>query len=343
MIDPALETLFLPLVNEAIEIPAEGKTLFLRARLGSALRDIPSERLVCQQTFAPDASALTRAGYELVEDTQDEFPLVLVLPPRQRQEARALLAEAVARTKDGGIVIASVANTEGAKTCEADLAQLAGCSGKLSKNKCRVFWTQVNKAEVNADLLESWLALDAPREIEGGRYMSRPGVFSWDHIDPASQLLAESLPENLYGKGADLGAGLGYLADEVVTRCPKIVGVDLYEAEKRSLDLAKQNLAEQGKKKPLDFIWADITAGLKRNYDFVVMNPPFHTGKADRNDLGQAFIRAASQALRPGGVLWMVANRHLPYEATLDKFFESFEIIRDEKGYKVIQATKARK
>ncbi|MFN4103417.1 MAG: signal recognition particle receptor subunit alpha, partial [Tepidimonas sp.] len=28
--------------------------------------------------------------------------------------------------------------------------------------------------------------------------------------------------------------------------------------------------------------------------------------------LGQAFIRAAADALRKGGALWIVANRHLP-------------------------------
>jgi 16S rRNA (guanine1207-N2)-methyltransferase len=37
--------------------------------------------------------------------------------------------------------------------------------------------------------------------------------------------------------------------------------------------------------------------------------------------LGQAFIRRAHQALRKGGALWLVANRHMPYEAVLNELF----------------------
>jgi 16S rRNA (guanine1207-N2)-methyltransferase len=43
-------------------------------------------------------------------------------------------------------------------------------------------------------------------------------------------------------------------------------------------------------------------------------------GLEDR-ELGQAFIRRAHQLLRPGGSVWLVANRHLPYEAVLSGLF----------------------
>ena len=38
------------------------------------------------------------------------------------------------------------------------------------------------------------------------------GIFSADHIDPGSALLAEHLPKNLRGRVADLGAGWGFLS-----------------------------------------------------------------------------------------------------------------------------------
>ncbi len=43
-------------------------------------------------------------------------------------------------------------------------------------------------------------------------FLSRPGVFAWDRIDPASALLAEHLPADLAGRAADLGAGYGFVA-----------------------------------------------------------------------------------------------------------------------------------
>ncbi|WP_310620859.1 class I SAM-dependent methyltransferase [Flexibacterium corallicola] len=341
MLDPALETLVLPVLEESIALPDTGELLFLRARMGPSLRQLPRERLVCHQTFAPDANALERSGFKTVFEVEGQFPFIMVLPPRQRKEARALLAQAVKACGEGGMVVAAISNTEGAKTCEADLKALAGLDGNKSKNKCRVFWTQISKETVNQDLLDEWLQLDSVHEIEQGRYKSRPGVFSWDHIDHASKLLVKHLPATLQGKGADFGAGLGYLSDEVLTKCPKVSGMDLVEAEKRALDLAKLNLSSAAK--PVEFIWADVTATLKGAYDFIVMNPPFHTGKADRTDLGQAFIVSASKALKPAGSLWMVANRHLPYEHTLEKHFDRFEIVGDEGGFKIIHAVKARK
>ncbi|MGM3151429.1 hypothetical protein, partial [Escherichia coli] len=69
------------------------------------------------------------------------YPLVLVLPPRQREEARALFARALALVADGGRIVACQSNNEGARSGEGDLKQLAGLGGSLTKNHCRVYWT----------------------------------------------------------------------------------------------------------------------------------------------------------------------------------------------------------
>ena len=39
--------------------------------------------------------------------------------------------------------------------------------------------------------------------------------------------------------------------------------------------------------------------------------------RADRPDVGRRFIAVAAESLKPGGRLYLVANRHLPYEACL--------------------------
>src|SRR3970040_1782051 len=123
--DPALDTLLLPFDEGLLPWP-EGGAAFLRARDGAALHRQPRPGLGCEQSFKPDAEALQRAGFELLDpDAADaptrRYPLVLVLPPRQRDEARAFLARALAVTAPGGRVIASVANTDGARSDEEDL------------------------------------------------------------------------------------------------------------------------------------------------------------------------------------------------------------------------------
>jgi 16S rRNA (guanine1207-N2)-methyltransferase len=346
--DPALETLMLPFADGSLAWPDEG-ALFLRARDGWPLhvRELPG--LVCEQGFKPDADALRDAGLDVrapddVDQYRDErWPLVLVLPPRQRDEARALFAEALSRLRPGGVLVASMANDAGARSGEADLASIAGPLASRSKNKCRVFWTQAGGAgEAARALAAQWRALDAPRTILGGRYVSRPGVFAWDRIDSASALLVDHLPPDLQGRAADLGAGFGFLSAELMRRCEGIHALDVYEADWRALELARSNLAGFAPRVTLDFRWHDVTAGLPDRYDTIVTNPPFHAQvRGERPDIGRAFIAAAAEALVPGGRLWLVANRHLPYEEVLDARFGPARLVAQRGGFKVVEAVKA--
>lgn len=322
-----------------------GAILFLRAREGAAMRQFPLHSLVCEQSYKPFADELGRGGLQVIADASAapaRYPLVLVLPPRQREEARALFARAVSLCAPGGVVVASITNNEGAKSGEADLRQLAGLGGGLTKNHCRVFWSKPLGDAHDDKLLSEWNGLDAPRPILDGRFRSRPGVFAWDRIDPASALLVEHLPAGLAGKGADLGAGYGYLSAEILARSDKVVSLDLYEAEARALDLARQNLARFDGQARLDYRWHDVTTGTPERYDFIVSNPPFHTqSRADRPDVGRRFIAVAADALKPGGALYLVANRHLPYEAVLNASFGQVRVLGERDGFKAIEAIKA--
>ncbi|MBP9714406.1 MAG: class I SAM-dependent methyltransferase [Sterolibacterium sp.] len=340
--DLILDTLLLPFTQGTLAWPSQGTVLFLRARAGQALDSVPRDRLQCVQSFKPWADALLAAGYPLVAGEPAagaQAATVLLLLPRQREEARALLAQALQRVSPGGYVVAALFNNEGARSGEADLARLAGAAHSLSKHKARVFWAQATAA-CDRTLMATWAELDAPRSIAGGRFISRPGLFAWSRIDAASALLARCLPDDLKGRGADLGAGFGYLSVEVLERCKGVRAMDLYEAEARGLALARHNLEGQTGC-ALDFVWHDVTTGLlpERRYDFIVSNPPFHQGRADQPGIGKAFIRAAARALGSGGRFWLVANRHLPYEAVLQEEFRRVREVSVEQGYKVIEAT----
>jgi 16S rRNA (guanine1207-N2)-methyltransferase len=338
--DPALDVLFSPFADGSLAWPAQGGALFLQARDGWPLHQQALPGLVCATDFKPDADALQRSGFAVQPgDDGRRFPLVLVLPPRQREHARAVFARAIAATADGGIVVACAGNDEGAKTAQSDFARIAGPLQSRSKRHCRVFWSAALQGSVDPELAARWREADQPRAIAEGRFRSRPGVFAWDRIDRASALLASQLPADLAGRAADLGSGFGYLSAELLTRCFAITSLDLYEADARGLALARDNLAAFAGRATLGFHWHDVTTGLAQAYDVIVSNPPFHAqGRADRPDLGRAFLAAAADALRPGGRLLLVANRHLPYESLLQSRFAQHRTLAQQDGFKVIEA-----
>lgn len=327
-------------------VPSDDQTdgLFLGARVQSWRECAVRGRWVCVQPFKPEADALQQAGCTPLTEIPAAMRAgtVLVLPPRQRMLARVMLAQAVDAAAEGGRVVAAARNEEGARSLQGDLEALVGHVQHSSRRHCRVVWTTaLAHARVDTAIRSEWLALDAIRPASEGQW-SRPGLFAWDRIDTGSALLAASLPDDLSGDAADLGAGWGYLSGALLARCAGIRRLDLYEADARALPAARANLAACAHPAEVDVFWHDVTCGLPRAYDVIVSNPPFHTDRADRPELGQAFIASAAAALRAHGRFWLVANRHLPYESLLAARFAKVEQVTVAHGFKVLQAQEPR-
>jgi 16S rRNA (guanine1207-N2)-methyltransferase len=181
--------------------------------------------------------------------------------------------------------------------------------------------------------LDEALEAGAPRQGPDGLW-TQPGVFSWDRIDPGTALLAELLPV-LSGEGADFGCGIGILSLAALAS-PKVTKLAMIDTDRRAVEAAKQNVAD----KRAQIQWADLRQAALSGLDFVVMNPPFHDGGREDQSLGVTFIQKAAAALRKGGVCWLVANRHLPYEAELEPLFATVTLKGQTGGYKVYEARK---
>ena len=164
---------------------------------------------------------------------------------------------------------------------------------------------------------------------------TQPGLFAWDRVDPGTALLIRHM-ESLKGRGADFGCGYGALGQAVLAQ-DAVTELTLIDLDRRAVEAARRNLIDPRAR----HLWADVrTLDSLTDLDFIVANPPFHDGGAEDRALGQAFIDRAAKSLRTGGTLWMVANRHLPYEAGLKSAFKAARAVVEGDGYKIIEARK---
>jgi 16S rRNA (guanine1207-N2)-methyltransferase len=318
--------LTLALETGALTLPTGGRVAVYRPKAGDDLSALPRDRVVVLTGFKSDQDHFA-AGYSVTPEPP--YAAAIVCLPRSREAARALIARAAAEVGPGGWIAVDGQKFDGIDTALKDLRARVDLSGSLSKahGKLAVFPSDPD--------LSDWSA--RPSVVDG--FQTLPGIFSADGPDPGSVMLAANLPEKLGGKIADLGAGWGFLAAEILKR-PAVKRLDLVEAEADALVCAKVNVTDPRAR----FHWADATGWRPETLlDAVVMNPPFHTGRTADPALGAAFIRAARRMLAPDGSLWLVANRHLPYDAVLADCFLEVRDIANDNRFRVIQAIKPRR
>lgn len=335
-----VRTLFLGVEELLPPVTEHMRVAFLRAMHGPELSSYPAaKQWAMEQSFAPYADILREGGYAVSPERiaeEGQYDVVLYAATRFAEENLASLARAWRMLKTGGWLLTAQHNDLGAKRLDALVKQL-GERHSLSKHHCRAI--AVRKTAATPAVLAEWLVADAPRQVEDAPLTAAPGMFSWRKTDAASRLLIEALPKSLSGKGADICAGWGYLSWALLESRAGIGHITLIEAEKRALDLAWQNLAAHAGK--AEFLWADATRPLAGGpYDWAVMNPPAHDMLQTAPEASAAIFRAAAEALKGGGKLWLVANRHLPYERTLDGLFGHQCITHENNAFKVIEATK---
>jgi 16S rRNA (guanine1207-N2)-methyltransferase len=334
-----------------MHLPPAGTILVLRAEPSALYRALGVDRFHCEQSFRPARDRLAAAGLAVCDppgastdrDDADAPPdapaaAAIVTATRQRAESLGLIARALARVAPGARVVVNGAKADGVDGLMRQVAAAIPLAGSFPKAHGKLFWFA--RPEALPEAVEGWADGYALRPNDDG-FITGPGMFSPDHVDPGSRRLAAVFDARLLGRVADLGAGWGWLAARALAGSPAITALDLHEAEARALAAARCNVTDPR----AAFHWSDV-ARLDRpreGYDWIVTNPPFHQGRAAEPALGATFIAAAARLLKPSGRLLLVANRALPYEAVLSRAFARHDTLTEDAAYKVIEASHPRK
>ncbi|MEU1558046.1 methyltransferase [Streptomyces scabiei] len=181
--------------------------------------------------------------------------------------------------------------------------------------------------------------------VSAGRtVVNHAGVFCADRLDIGTRFFLRQLPKApAGGRVVDLGCGNGVVGTAVALAGPdaEVVFVDesyqavasaraTYEANRPGADARAEFLVGDGLE--------DFPAG---SVDLVLNNPPFHSHQATTDATARRMFTGARRALRPGGELWVVGNRHLGYHVTLRRIFGNGEVVASDPKFVVLRAVRA--
>ncbi|WP_280550544.1 class I SAM-dependent methyltransferase [Halomonas sp. 11-S5] len=234
-------------------------------------------------------------------------------------------------------------NQGGIKRVLKALAALGlGCRKRDSARRCGLYATRLDRVGIDPD--EAWTAFEANLGNDTLRLVSHPGVFGHGKLDDGTRLLLEQLPRHLtegrsaLGDVLDMGCGDGILAAWLARQGARVTAVDVTHF---AVEATRRTLAANGLEG--EVVASDVYSALGgRRFDAIVSNPPFHQERAiDYGPAGRLILEAPDH-LRPGGQLLLVANAFLPYPDLLERAFGGFEILADDRRFRVYRAVKVR-
>ncbi len=165
-------------------------------------------------------------------------------------------------------------------------------------------------------------------------FESNSGMFSPGHIDYATNLLIQKLPE-LSGSFLDLGCGYGVIGITM----GKYYGlnVTLSDINGRALECAEKN--SKLNNYPVKIIQSDCFDKIDGIFDTITLNPPIHAGK----EVIFSMYEGSYDHLNKDGKFYVVIQKKHGAESTITKLktlFRKVDTIYKKKGYYVIECDK---
>ncbi|MYW09202.1 methyltransferase [Streptomyces sp. SID2563] len=176
----------------------------------------------------------------------------------------------------------------------------------------------------------------------GRTVTNHAGIFCADRLDIGTRFFLKHLPDRSGpDRVVDLGCGNGVLGLAAALANPDatLTFVDeSYQAVASAEATFRDNAGPDDRAR---FVVGDGLAGAEPgSADLVLNNPPFHSHQATTDATARTMFHGARRALRPGGELWVVANRHLGHHTTLRRVFGNCQTVAGDPKFVVLRAVR---
>ncbi len=272
--------------------------------------------------------------------------LVAIRIPTEKLALLQLLSDAFSLLRVGGQCAIAGATNEGVKSAAALMKALFGNATVLGTDSGSRAVIASKRADSPSDasvLANPFLPHDAFHTLDvklrgvSMQLFSRPGVFSWEHLDEGTAVLADVMKVQPGDDVLDLGCGSGALG-LLAAQLSGTGRVTLLDVDSEAVRCVSRTIATSGRTN-CRALTSDIALAVHdERFDRVVANPPFHVGKNTDLEVPTQFILDAWRVLKAGGTLQLVANRTLPYERIIYEAFGNLTTTHDGPRFKVLSA-----
>ncbi|MFI6334988.1 methyltransferase [Streptomyces sp. NPDC050535] len=182
---------------------------------------------------------------------------------------------------------------------------------------------------------------DGVGTVSGRTVINHAGVFCADRLDVGTRFLLQHLPRSRGPERvADLGCGNGVVGTAVALANPE-AEVLFADESYQAVASARATYAANVEGAKAEFLTGDGLAGVADgSVDLVLNNPPFHSHQATTDASAWRMFTEARRALRPGGELWVIGNRHLGYHLKLRRLFGNSELMASDAKFVVLRAVR---
>ena len=187
----------------------------------------------------------------------------------------------------------------------------------------------------------SYALPDGIGAVSGRTVVNHAGVFCADRLDIGTRFFLEHLPTGTGGgRVVDLGCGNGVVGTAVALADPT-AEVLFVDESFPAVASAEATYKANGVPGHAEFRVGDGLAGVAPgSVDLVLNNPPFHSHQATTDATAWRMFTGAKRALRPGGELWVIGNRHLGYHVKLKRLFGNSRLVASDPKFVVLKAVK---
>jgi len=175
-------------------------------------------------------------------------------------------------------------------------------------------------------------------------------VFAAGKLDIGARIMLDNMPKGGFKSIIDLGCGNGVLGLNAKQLFPEAY-IHFVDDSEMAVESAKQNWALNKLDTPgligeqATFGWDDCLTHLNDGIrpDLILCNPPFHQGDAITDHIAWQMFLQSWRALKNGGILHVVGNRHLAYHVKLQRIFKNCTTVASNGKFVILQAQKISK